>query len=120
MVLRHSDLMKGGTWSAKFKNHSSMYCKNANNFSNTDLSSFDAVSDVLILIRHSERDCAKVNAFIRKRTETIFHTSLWNISRRKERERTEEGLSANGDANSYSCLSMLQPSCGDHDAHRRF
>ncbi len=84
---------------------------------NTDPSSFDAVSDVLILIRHSERDCAKVNAFIRKRTET---TSLWNVSRREERGRTEEGLSPNADANVYSCLSMLQPSCGDHDAHRRF
>lgn len=112
------DSIKRGTWFDKFKNHSSTCCKNASNFSNTDPSSFDAVSDVVILIRRSERDCAKVNAFIHKRTETLFHTSLWSVSRREERGRTEEGLSPN--ANVYSCLSMLQPSCGDHDAHRRF
>lgn len=71
-----------------------MYYKNANNFSNSDPCSFDAVSDVLIFIGHSERDCAKVNAFIRKRSETISHISLWNISRRKENERTEWGIVA--------------------------
>lgn len=71
----------------------------ANNFSNTDLGGFDAVSDVLIFIGHSERDCAKVNAFIH------FSHELCGTSQEERKMKELKG----GIVAQWGCKSILVP-----------